>query len=196
MTTRGRPQRTYRLLTTSDGDSLLVGGDAAATLKAGARYAIHGTSSGSFVDAKSATRIADVAKAASAGIAAQYDGILRLGHMDFTDRPSEYFYAVFMANGHHKQLRDLQMLDVLKNGMEVSLLGSLAADATSPSSTSSSAVNHKRLWPARSSSSRRRRIRSSWRPLSFRRRCLHNRPIQAIHSRSIRSTQASSASRP
>ena len=128
--TRAATQRTYRLLTTSDGDSLLVGGDAAATLEAGARYAIHGTSSGSFVDAKSATRIADVAKVASAGIAAQYDGILRLGHMDFTDRPSEYFYAVFMANGHHKQLRDLQMLDVLKNGMEVSLLGSLAAEAT------------------------------------------------------------------
>ena len=124
------PPRTYRLVTTADGDSLVVGGVAAAALEAGARYTVHGSSSGSFVDAKSATRIADVAKTATASIAAEYDGILRLGHMDFTDRPSEYFFAVFMANGHHKQLRDLQMLDVLKNGMEVSLSGSLAADAT------------------------------------------------------------------
>jgi M6 family metalloprotease-like protein len=123
--TRGTT-RTYRLVTPASGPTQLATGPAAAALVNGARYVLNGTSNGKVLDARSATRAAIAApKSASVPIAASYDGILRLGHADYTDRPSEYFYAVFMANGHHKMMRDLQLIDALQNGMDVSVEGTM-----------------------------------------------------------------------
>ncbi|HEY7943035.1 MAG TPA: FG-GAP-like repeat-containing protein [Casimicrobiaceae bacterium] len=123
--TRGST-RTYSLVTSADGVTMLVGGAVAARLEDGGRYALHGTLTGKVLAAQSATREPIVApKAATTPVVAVYDGILRLGHADYTDRPSEYFYAVFMANGHHKQMRDLQLVDALQNGMDVSVSGTV-----------------------------------------------------------------------
>jgi M6 family metalloprotease-like protein len=123
--TRGT-SRAYRLVVPVNGPTQLAAGPAASALVDGARYVLQGTSNGKVLEAQSATRAAITApKSAGVPIAASYDGILRLGHADYTDRPSEYFYAVFMANGHHKMMRDLQLIDALQNGMDVSVEGTM-----------------------------------------------------------------------
>ncbi len=123
--TRGTT-RAYRLLTPASGATQLVTGAAAEKLLDGARYVLHGTSNGKVIEAQSSTRAAIATpKSSSVPLAATYDGILRMGHADYTDRPSEYFFAVFMANGHHKMMRDLQLIDALQNGMDVSVQGTM-----------------------------------------------------------------------
>ena len=73
-----------------------------------------------------------------------------------------------MANGHHKQMRDLQLVDALQNGMDVSVSGTVVDGDF----TADRVVIHqypKMLEPALSSPSRRPRTRCSSCPCSSRR---------------------------
>jgi M6 family metalloprotease-like protein len=118
--------RDYRLLALPDGTTRLLQGNAADSLEAGAQYVIQGTSHGKYVQAASAVRTAQTSAKMTVTVAPiAVDGTLRMGHIDYTGAPSEYFYAVFSADGHSKRLPGAEMLDALQNGMEVSVYGSV-----------------------------------------------------------------------
>jgi hypothetical protein len=119
----------YQLLATPDGVYRLLQGSVAGSLESGARYVIQGTTNGKYVTAESAAHaVTTSAKATAVAGPFAIDGTLRMGHIDFTDRPSEYFFAVFGADGHHKRLPGAELLDALQNGMEVSAFGNIGTD--------------------------------------------------------------------
>jgi len=120
----------YRVLSTPEGLDNLLRGEIGDTLVAGSHYVVHGTSNGKYLQAQSADLMPS-ARVGAAPLSFAIDGILRLGHIDYQNgHPSEYFFAVFSADGHHKHLRGAELLDELKNGMDVSTSGTIAADGT------------------------------------------------------------------
>jgi FG-GAP-like repeat/Gametolysin peptidase M11 len=117
---------TYRLLATDDGMLHIARGDAAASLANGARYALSGIAQGRSLEIETARPLAAQAtKAAPAPLPTTADGTLRLGHMDFADGHGEYFYAVFGVDSHQTILVGAEMIGELRNGMEVSAIGTL-----------------------------------------------------------------------
>lgn len=119
----------YQLLVTDDGETHLLRGDGAQALQNGARYRVLGMSNGKYFQAESAApSVRASTKAAVAENPFVIDGTLRLGHVDYIDRPSVYFFAVFAADGRRKQIPGAQLLDALENGMEVSVAGHVDAN--------------------------------------------------------------------
>jgi hypothetical protein len=120
----------YALLVSSSGRYLLTGARASG-LANGGSYRVAGTTRGRALEIETASRTVQTGAKSMVTVAPlAVEGTLRLGHIDYTDRPSEFFFAVFSVDGAHRQLPGAELLGALANGMEVSAFGSVDANGT------------------------------------------------------------------
>lgn len=119
----------YAALFADDGSRYLLQGAPAASLRAGASYAIDGRLNGQqlYVDGSRAIQ-GSTAKAAARTLTV--DGVLRLGHADnFDGTPSSFFYAV-TNDKEQRWVTFATLLDGLENGMPATVSGHMLDDGT------------------------------------------------------------------